>query len=88
METLHTSKGIELISGAAIDEFDTTDREGTGILLADGRRLPADVVVVGIGAAPNIEWLEGAEVNLCDGVWTGALQPGSLAARPPHASAA
>ena len=65
---LHISKGVELISGAAIEEFDTTDREVTGLLLADGRRLPANVVVVGIGAVPNIEWLEGSGVNLCDGV--------------------
>lgn len=52
----------------AIDDFDTTGREVTGVLLADGRRLPADAVVLGIGAAPNIEWLEGSGVNLCDGV--------------------
>ena len=31
--------------------------------LADGRRLPADVVVVGIGAVPNVEWLRGARSN-------------------------
>ena len=29
----------------------------TGVELADGRRLAADVVLVGIGAIPNIEWL-------------------------------
>ncbi|WP_307052411.1 FAD-dependent oxidoreductase [Arthrobacter oryzae] len=68
MAKLHSSTGTELISGAAIEGFDTSDREVTGLLLADGRRLPADVVGVGIGAAPNIEWLEGSGVNLCDGL--------------------
>jgi pyruvate/2-oxoglutarate dehydrogenase complex dihydrolipoamide dehydrogenase (E3) component len=58
-------KAANLSQAPAID---TTDREVAGVLLADGRRLPADAVVLGIGAAPNIEWLEGSGVNLCDGV--------------------
>lgn len=66
VETLHTSKGSELISDAR-DRHDRP-REVAGVLLADGRRLPADAVVLGVGAAPNIEWLEGSGVNLCDGV--------------------
>ncbi|MER5258510.1 FAD-dependent oxidoreductase [Streptomyces sp. NPDC002855] len=36
--------------------------------LADGRLLPADVVVVGIGAAPNTGWLAGSTLALGDGV--------------------
>jgi 3-phenylpropionate/trans-cinnamate dioxygenase ferredoxin reductase subunit len=65
---LHISKGVQLISRTAIEELDPTDREVTGLLLlADGHRFPAGVVVVGIGAAPNIEWREGSGVNLCDG---------------------
>ena len=44
----------------------------TGVLLDDGRELPADVVVVGIGAAPNVEWLEGSGVTLDNGVVTDA----------------
>ena len=41
--------------------------EPDGVVLAGGERLPADVVVVGIGAAPDTEWLEGA-VGLDRGV--------------------
>lgn len=44
----------------------------TGVLLGDGRELPADVVVVGIGAAPNVEWLEGSGLALDNGVVTDA----------------
>ncbi|MEU7577893.1 FAD-dependent oxidoreductase [Streptomyces sp. NPDC041068] len=36
--------------------------------LADGRALPADVVVVGIGAAPNTAWLAGSPLAVDDGV--------------------
>ncbi|MGN9842167.1 NAD(P)/FAD-dependent oxidoreductase [Nonomuraea sp. H19] len=39
-----------------------------GVRLADGTHLPADVVVVGIGAVPNIAWLRGSGVELGDGV--------------------
>ncbi|MEO5779648.1 NAD(P)/FAD-dependent oxidoreductase [Arthrobacter oryzae] len=65
---LHTANGVDLVSGAAIEEFDTADGQVTGLRLADGRRFPADVVVVGIGAEPNVEWLEGSGVELRDGV--------------------
>jgi len=36
--------------------------------LADGTRVPADVVVVGIGAAPATAWLAGSGLELADGV--------------------
>jgi len=44
----------------------------TGVLLDDDRELPADVVVVGVGAAPNVEWLEGSGLTLDNGVVTDA----------------
>ena len=37
-------------------------------MLADGRRLEADVVVVGIGARPTVGWLEGSGLTVEDGV--------------------
>ena len=36
--------------------------------LASGERIPADVVVVGIGAAPATEWLEGSGLEVANGV--------------------
>lgn len=36
--------------------------------LSDGRSLPADVVIIGIGAAPNTGWLAGSTLALNDGV--------------------
>src|SRR5262249_59322953 len=35
---------------------------------SDGSRLPADVVVVGIGSAPATDWLQGSGLELDDGV--------------------
>ncbi|MFJ8828078.1 NAD(P)/FAD-dependent oxidoreductase [Streptomyces sp. NPDC102467] len=40
----------------------------TGVALADGRTLPADIVVVGIGAVPNTGWLSGSATAVRDGV--------------------
>lgn len=40
----------------------------TGVELADGRLLPADIVIVGIGATPNTDWLAGSTLALHDGV--------------------
>jgi 3-phenylpropionate/trans-cinnamate dioxygenase ferredoxin reductase subunit len=49
----HESHGVRLLSGhvSAIEGGDRVD----GVRLSDGRRIPADVVVVGVGAAPRIK---------------------------------
>ncbi|TMR97799.1 NAD(P)/FAD-dependent oxidoreductase [Nonomuraea basaltis] len=55
-----------------------------GVRLGDGTHLPADVVVVGIGAVPNTAWLRGSGVELGDGVLCdeggGTSVPGIVAA--------
>ncbi len=43
-------------------------RRVTGVALTDGRALPADIVVVGIGAVPNTGWLAGSPLAVRDGV--------------------
>jgi len=60
-----------LITGTGVAGLAGTDRVGS-VLLTDGRELPADVVVVGVGAVPNIEWLAGSGVELDRGVRTDA----------------
>jgi NADPH-dependent 2,4-dienoyl-CoA reductase/sulfur reductase-like enzyme len=39
-----------------------------GVRLADGSEIPADAVVVGAGAVPSTGWLDGAGVDVDDGV--------------------
>jgi NADPH-dependent 2,4-dienoyl-CoA reductase/sulfur reductase-like enzyme len=65
---LHTNNGVKVISDAVIEEFLSSEGRLTGIRLADGQELATDVVVVGIGAEPNIEWLAGSGVELGAGV--------------------
>lgn len=68
---LHATKGVRLHTGATLDELVGGERV-TAVRLSDGRELPADVVVVGIGAEPCVEWLRGSGVDLDDGVVTDA----------------
>jgi 3-phenylpropionate/trans-cinnamate dioxygenase ferredoxin reductase subunit len=65
---LHADHGTTLHTGSAVHEVTSRDGRLGGVRLADGRELPADLVVVGIGVAPNVEWLAGSGVAVDDGV--------------------
>ncbi|MDJ0462635.1 FAD-dependent oxidoreductase [Streptomyces sp. H27-C3] len=65
--TLHAGSGVELITGSGVAALHGADAV-SGVSLTDGRLLPADVVVVGIGAAPNTRWLHGSSLAVRDGV--------------------
>ncbi|MBU3067284.1 FAD-dependent oxidoreductase [Nocardia sp. NEAU-G5] len=64
---LHADNGTVLHCGVGVVGVTGGDRV-TGVELADGRYLPADVVVVGIGGVPNIEWLQASGLELGNGV--------------------
>ena len=68
---LHAANGVRLHCGVGVSRLVGSPRV-TGVLLDDERELPADVVVVGVGAAPNVEWLEGSGLTLDNGVVTDA----------------
>jgi NADPH-dependent 2,4-dienoyl-CoA reductase/sulfur reductase-like enzyme len=64
---IHRDQGVELRLGARVKRFVGSERV-EGLELEDGTRVAADVVVVGIGAAPATGWLEGSGLELEDGV--------------------
>ncbi|MFC4563956.1 NAD(P)/FAD-dependent oxidoreductase [Nocardiopsis mangrovi] len=64
---LHADAGVRLLCGTGVARLLGAGRV-TGVELADGRRVPADVVVVGIGARPVTGWLAGSGVEVDDGV--------------------
>jgi len=68
---LHGDHGTRLLTGTGVAGLVGTDRV-EAVELVDGTSLPADVVVVGIGAIPNIEWLSRSGVALGNGVLTDA----------------
>jgi NADPH-dependent 2,4-dienoyl-CoA reductase/sulfur reductase-like enzyme len=75
---LHAAHGVHLECGVPVAGLLGEDRV-TGVELVDGTVLPADVVVVGIGSLPAVEWLQGSGLDLTGGVVcssTGAAAPG------------
>ncbi|GAA1210197.1 NAD(P)/FAD-dependent oxidoreductase [Prauserella alba] len=66
---LHARNGARLHVGTGLAEL-VGETRVTAVRLTDGRELPADVVVVGIGAQPNTEWLAGSGLEIDDGVRT------------------
>ncbi|MFD0776778.1 FAD-dependent oxidoreductase, partial [Streptomonospora algeriensis] len=67
---LHADNGVRLLCGIPVSGLRGHGRV-TGVDLADGTVVPADVVVMGIGAKPATAWLEGSGLELDDGVVCG-----------------
>ncbi|OZM80105.1 NAD(P)/FAD-dependent oxidoreductase [Pseudonocardia sp. MH-G8] len=64
---LHTAHGVDLRCGATISEI-RASAGASAVLLADGTRLDADVVVVGVGVTPNVELAQSCGLNVDNGV--------------------
>jgi NADPH-dependent 2,4-dienoyl-CoA reductase/sulfur reductase-like enzyme len=52
--------GVDLRCGAAVESLDGSGGRFTGVKLADGSRVEADVAVLALGAIRNVEWLDGS----------------------------
>ncbi|GAA0342448.1 FAD-dependent oxidoreductase [Streptomyces turgidiscabies] len=75
---LHADHGVRLLCGTGVKGLSGESRV-EAVLLADGRSVPADIVVVGVGARPCVDWLAGSGVALENGVKCGADGRTSLA---------
>ncbi|MFI0467441.1 NAD(P)/FAD-dependent oxidoreductase [Saccharopolyspora sp. 5N102] len=64
---LHADHDVQLLCGAGVERLHGEHRV-TAVELTDGTVLPADVVVIGIGARPNTDWLHGSGVTVSNGV--------------------
>ena len=51
----HASAGIRIHFGVQVTSIEADGGKVTGVSLSDGRHLPADLVVVGVGVLPNVE---------------------------------
>jgi 3-phenylpropionate/trans-cinnamate dioxygenase ferredoxin reductase subunit len=66
---LHRSHGVQFRFGeTATGLHDGQDGRVTGVVTSGGADLPADVVVVAIGAAPNVGLAEAAGLEVANGV--------------------
>jgi 3-phenylpropionate/trans-cinnamate dioxygenase ferredoxin reductase subunit len=67
---LHLEHGVDLRTSVEIDRI-VGERRAEGVVV-DGETLPADLVLVGVGAAPNTALAEEAGLDILNGVLTDA----------------
>jgi NADPH-dependent 2,4-dienoyl-CoA reductase/sulfur reductase-like enzyme len=67
LANMHERHGTTLRCGVGVEALEGTDRV-EAVRLADGTRIEADLVVVGIGVAPTIEWLADSGLELGNGI--------------------
>jgi NADPH-dependent 2,4-dienoyl-CoA reductase/sulfur reductase-like enzyme len=67
---VHRDHGVDVRTGPAALVTGLNVRDGAiaGVVLADGTRIAADLVVVAIGSVPATEWLSGTGIDCADGV--------------------
>ncbi len=65
---LHAAHGVEMIFGDGVVGFDGRDGEVAEVATTSGRRLPADLVVVGVGMIPDTSLVAGTAVAVDNGI--------------------
>ena len=63
----HEKHGVKFELGASASHF-AGDGRVTSVVLADGRTIPADLVIVGVGVVPNSELAESADLAVDNGI--------------------
>ncbi len=72
VRALHQAHGVTLLEATGLDRL-LGDTHVTGALLTDGRSLPADFVIVGVGITPNTQLAESAGLTIDNGIATDAF---------------
>jgi 3-phenylpropionate/trans-cinnamate dioxygenase ferredoxin reductase subunit len=64
----HAAAGIRIHFGVQATGIDGDGVSVTGVSLSDGRHIPADLVVVGVGVLPNVELASEAGLPVASGI--------------------
>ena len=64
---LHHDEGVDVRTGVTVEAVLGID-DVESVTLSDGSVIEADLVVVGVGSRPAIDWLTGSDVDVADGV--------------------
>jgi 3-phenylpropionate/trans-cinnamate dioxygenase ferredoxin reductase subunit len=64
----HTAAGIRIHLGVQATSIESDGTNITGVSLSDGRHVPADLVVVGVGVLPNVELAAAAGLPVAAGI--------------------
>jgi 3-phenylpropionate/trans-cinnamate dioxygenase ferredoxin reductase component len=65
---LHGEHGVDLRCGVQVAEITGTGGRVSGVLLADGSRIDADAVIVGVGITPNTQLATAAGLDVDNGI--------------------
>jgi NADPH-dependent 2,4-dienoyl-CoA reductase/sulfur reductase-like enzyme len=65
---LHEQDGTAVRCAAELVEIMVNEGRASGVRLRDGTTVPADLIVVGVGATPNDTWLRSSGLDVGDGV--------------------
>ncbi|WP_353816398.1 NAD(P)/FAD-dependent oxidoreductase [Agromyces sp. SYSU T00266] len=69
---LHREHGVDVRTGVAVASIEGERGRVRAVVLSTGEEVPADVVVVGIGATPNVGLAASARLTVDDGIATDA----------------
>jgi 3-phenylpropionate/trans-cinnamate dioxygenase ferredoxin reductase subunit len=72
VRALHLAHGVTVLEATGLDRLEG-DSHVTAARLTDGRVLPADFVIVGVGITPNTQLAEAAGLAIDNGIATDAL---------------
>ena len=64
---LHEGRGVKILTNTAVSGFEGDGRVSAAVT-ATGEKLPADIVIVGIGILPNVELAEAAGLDCDNGI--------------------
>ena len=64
----HTAAGIRIHLGVQVTSIECDGARVTGVSLSDGRHIPADLIVVGVGVLPNVELAAEAGLPVASGI--------------------
>jgi 3-phenylpropionate/trans-cinnamate dioxygenase ferredoxin reductase component len=64
----HAAAGILIHLGVQVTSIEADGPKVTGVSLSDGRHLPADLIVVGVGVLPNVELAAEAGLPVASGI--------------------
>jgi NTE family protein len=68
LTVLVQDSGVDLVLGDEIESFGNRGEHVDSVVTKIGRTLPADLVVVGIGVEPNIDFLACSGIEISDGI--------------------
>lgn len=63
-----TELGVRILTGATVSRLEGENGHVSSALTSDGERLPAQLVIVGVGVVPNVELAERAGIIVSNGI--------------------